>query len=201
MSQHDVKQSKSIYKPLSDGLKNSDERCNSAKFLEASRVTETSSHVSSEADNEWVDVPLLVNGTVMGKLSFDGSAKYREYFETTHTFKVYDAELGEERAILLAEAETLSQQPVDTVKQPETVHQPPRLAELLLHCFLSKEKRAEVIGDLVEEFDGIYTHLGKRSAQFFIWSQVIGSMGPFLKGLAWTVTVGKVLAWVQQLRG
>ena len=58
---------------------------------------------------------------------------------------------------------------------------PPRLAEFLLYCFLSKEGRAALIGDLMQEYQmEVLPKFGPRGAKVWYWSQVIRSIAPLL---------------------
>jgi hypothetical protein len=56
---------------------------------------------------------------------------------------------------------------------------PPRNAEFLLYCFLSKEDRAGLIGDLMQEYQmDVLPKFGPRRANVWYWSQVMRSIAP-----------------------
>lgn len=56
---------------------------------------------------------------------------------------------------------------------------PPQCAEFLLYCFLSKEDRAGLIGDLVGEYrTEVLPKFGPRRAKIWYWSQVVRSIAP-----------------------
>ncbi len=54
----------------------------------------------------------------------------------------------------------------------------PKTGEFLLSLFLTKRERIYVIGDLAEEYQRIYSAVGRRSARFWFYQQVLGSLLP-----------------------
>jgi hypothetical protein len=65
---------------------------------------------------------------------------------------------------------------------------PPNLAEKLLLLFLSRNDRANLIGDLAEEFTEIELKHGSRFADLWYWKQTLASVFPLTKkALRWSL--------------
>lgn len=82
--------------------------------------------------------------------------------------------------------------------QPNHVNRPvkliddqhvPKFAEYLLH-FLPKKDREQLLGDLEEEYRGIYKKFGRRKATFWYYCQVVMSFWPYIAH-----TIMKLLGW------
>jgi len=92
-----------------------------------------------------------------------------------------------------------------TVTRPEpepdqvTEWMPPLGAEQLLHLFLSKSDREELIGDLEEEYRTvILPRFGPRFARTWYWTQALRSIVP----MAWTrlIRLAKMIAFLRIFR-
>jgi hypothetical protein len=67
---------------------------------------------------------------------------------------------------------------------PRNAEAPPRNAEFLLYCFLSKEDRAGLIGDLMQEYElEVLPKFGARRARVWYWTQVMKSITPVVFNL------------------
>ncbi len=71
---------------------------------------------------------------------------------------------------------------------------PPEMARYLLHLFLSKRDRQNLIGDLIEEYQTVQLHeFGVRKANFWFWKQAICSVWPIIGSrLRRIITIGGV---------
>jgi hypothetical protein len=78
------------------------------------------------------------------------------------------------------------------VSETKTECRPPFNAEYLLHFFLRREERDEVIGDLIESYAHILRRFSKRRADIWFYKQVAASLWPLFRravmklvGLVW----------------
>jgi hypothetical protein len=71
----------------------------------------------------------------------------------------------------------------------------PRNAEFLFYLFLDPKTCDGLVGDLEERYKFIFDKFGKAKADFWYWSQAIGSTGPIV--WAWFKTpVLRLFGWL-----
>lgn len=75
---------------------------------------------------------------------------------------------------------------------PRNSNEPPRLGEKLLLLLLTREeRRANIVGDLAEEYAQILAKHGARFGRIWYWKQVLTSFGPILRrALRWGFLLG-----------
>lgn len=99
----------------------------------------------------------------------------------------------DELTYLLARA----QQVIEDIKVFVVNSRPPINAEFVLYLFLGREERDAVIGDLIQDYGRILQRFGQRHADIWFYTQVIGSVWPFVRRalfrLGTFVWIGKLL--------
>jgi hypothetical protein len=84
--------------------------------------------------------------------------------------------------------------------QPEAINNPPQLGvRLILLVLRTKEERANIPGDLEEEFKQIAAKHGARYAKLWYYKQVVSSAWPLIRKAAGWGLLASIGAWIRRL--